>query len=214
MADTKEYRLPRWAPRVSKVKIERLYRDSGRGLLDNDLIDEVGYALYARCESMLEVTEILRTGQPKCPECRTVLPRRNWQSDEELMCPACDWSCSAKAYNKTYARKNLGTGGLDKEIREFMHRFESARSYGDKLVLIDTLIHRFHWASEQGRPLATALIEGKMKDIMPFLDRLSYGDNIPPDVLKTRAEWRKKWSKNLWSKGRGQKSNNPFKDDI
>jgi hypothetical protein len=81
-------------------------------------------------------------------------------------------------------------------------------------VLIDTLIHRFHWASEQGRPLATALIEGKMKDIMPFLDRLSYGESIPPEVEKTREEWRRKWEKNLWSKGRGQRPNKSAQDNT
>lgn len=214
MADESEYRLPTWAPRVSKVKIERLYRGSARGLLHEDLIDDVGYALYARCESMLEVTEILRTGRPRCPECRAVIPKRNWQPDEELVCPACEWRCPAQAYNKTYARKNFGTGGLDEEIREFMRKFASARSPGDKLVLIDTLIHRFHWASAQGRPLAAALIEGKMKDIMPFLDRLSYGENVPPEVTQMREEWRRKWADNLWSTSRGQQPNKTAGGDV
>jgi hypothetical protein len=190
---------------VSKDKIERLYRSCTNGVLDRDLIDEVGYALYARCQSMLEVTEIMRTGRPRCPDCGTVLPERNWEEpDEMLACPACDWVCPAQAYRKTYARKNLGTGGLDEQIREFMHGFESARAYGDKLVLIDTLIHRFHWCSEQGRPLATALIAGTMKGTMAFLDRLSYGDSVPDAVHRTREEWRRTWAKNEWSHGRGQ----------
>lgn len=205
MADRSQYRLPRWAPRVQKPKIERLYHSCTEGILDKDLIDEVGYALYARCQSMLQVTEIQRTGRPKCPACGTILPRRNWSDpDEMLACPACDWRCPAQTYQKTYARKNLGTGGLDQEIREFMRGFESARSYGDKLVLIDTLIHHFHWRSEQGRPLATALIAGNMKSTMAFLDRLSYGDSVPDEVHRTRAEWRQTWARNEWSHGRGQ----------
>ena len=109
-------------------------------------------------------------------------------------------------------RKNLGTGGLDEEIREFMRGFRSAESYGEKLVLIDTLIHRFHWGSDEGRPLATALIEGKMKDIMPFLDRLSYGDGVPEEATRTREEWRRKWADNPWSKGRGQRPKRRSKD--
>jgi hypothetical protein len=48
------------------------------------------------------------------------------------------------------------------------------------------------------------LIEGKMKASMEFLDRLSYGDHVPAEVSRTREEWRKKWSENPWSKGRGQ----------
>jgi hypothetical protein len=205
MADKSRYRLPTWAPRVRKDKIERLYHSCTNGILDQDLIDEVGYALYARCQSMLEETEIVSTGRPKCPACATVLPKRNWgHPDEILVCPACDWTCPAQTYKKTYARKNFGTGGLDEQIRAFMRGFASARSPGDKLVLIDTLIHRFHWSSEQGRPLAAALIAGNMKGTMAFLDRLSYGDAVPDAVHRTREEWRHTWVKNEWSHGRGQ----------
>jgi len=66
-----------------------------------------------------------------------------------------------------------------------------------------------HWVSADsagGRPGAASLIEGKMKDIMPFLDRLSHGDNIPPQVAQTREKWRKKWSNNPWAHGKGQGS--------
>ena len=77
------------------------------------------------------------------------------------------------------------------------------------MLLIDSLIHRFHWESENvvdGRPGATSLIEGKMKDIMAFLDGISYGDNIPPEIERTREEWRRKWRENAWSQGKGQSS--------
>jgi len=205
MADKAEYRLPRWAPRVRKTEIERFYRSTVDGTMDHDPVDEVGYGLYARCKSLLEVREIMVTGRPKCPVCGTVLPQFNyWSPDEMLHCPKCDWECPAKAYKKTISRKNLGPGGLEDEIRAFMRGFETARSYGEKLVLIDTLIHRFHWNSEQSRPLATSLIEGSMKSTMAFLDRLTYGDSVPEEVLRTREQWREAWAKNEWSHGRGQ----------
>jgi hypothetical protein len=198
------YRVPTWAPRVRKDQIERLYKGSATGVIDEDLVDEVGHGLYVRCQSMLEVSEIRRTGRPRCPECSAVLPARTWAANEMLRCPSCAWICPARAYDRTSSRKNLGTGGLDDSIREFMKRFKSTRSYGEKLVLIDALIHLFHWSSEQGRPLATALIEGDMKGTMAFLDRLSYGDDLPEDVNRTRAEWRRTWARNGWSHGRGQ----------
>lgn len=50
-----EYVLPKWAPRVPKALIARLYETSARNLLDDELVDEVGYALLVRCESMLDV---------------------------------------------------------------------------------------------------------------------------------------------------------------
>ena len=203
MTDNTGYRLPRWAPRIAKRAIERLYLSSAKGILDKDLVDEVGYALYARCESLLQATQI-RSGQPKCPGCGTLFPKAWRQPDEELVCLTCDWRCPLRVYRKTYARRYLMTGGMDDEIRRFMRRFASARSHNDKMVLMDTLIHLSHWASDQGQPLATSFIEGKMKDIMPFLDRLSYGDNTPPEIAQTREEWRRKWARNHWSKGRGQ----------
>ena len=97
-------------------------------------------------------------------------------------------------------------------MKNFVQKFSTARSHGDKLVLIDTLIHRFHWESATsagGRPAACSLIEGKMKDIMPFLDRLSYGDNMQPEIEQAREEWRKKWAGNPWSKGKGQQPKKP-----
>ena len=83
-----------------------------------------------------------------------------------------------------------------------MASFPKAKSVGDKVVLIDTLIHRYHWetSDKAGRPVSAGLIEGKMIDIMPFLDELSYGDNVPPEVEATRAEWRRKWSEHGYRK--------------
>jgi hypothetical protein len=43
-----------------------------------------------------------------------------------------------------------------------------------------------------------------MKSTMAFLDRLSYGDSVPDEVLRTREQWRQTWAKNEWSHGRGQ----------
>ena len=43
----------RWASRVNPATIRRLYETDARGIVDEDLIDEVGFALYARCQSIL-----------------------------------------------------------------------------------------------------------------------------------------------------------------
>ncbi len=205
MKPNNEYTLPKWAPRVRKSKIEALYVNSANGIVDEALIDDVGFSLYARCLSMLDVSESV-WGRPKCPECDTTI-NRTWEPDEMLRCTHCDWQCPWQAYQKTYQRKNLNAGGMKEFVEEFVRKFESTRSYADRLVLIDTLIHRFHWeqsGASGGRPGACGLIEGKMKDIMPFLDRLSYGDQIPEEIDRTREEWRKKWSRNPWSHGKGQ----------
>ena len=46
-------RLPTWAPRVPKALIRRFYETDAKGIYDEELIDEVGYALLARCQSFI-----------------------------------------------------------------------------------------------------------------------------------------------------------------
>ncbi len=41
----------RWAAPVRQDKIRRLYETDARGLTDEALIDDVGLALYLRCQS-------------------------------------------------------------------------------------------------------------------------------------------------------------------
>lgn len=205
MTDNSSYQLPVWGPRLSKLQIERLYQSCGRGLLDEELIDDVGFSLYSRCTSMLEVSEAIR-GNPPCPRCRAAA-----QLDDDpnpfARCDHCGWLCPWDLYQKTYQRKGLFAGGLEPFIKEFVQKFPATSSYRERVVLIDNLIHRFHWESTgvtDGRPGATSLIEGKMKDIVAFLDRLTYGDDIPPEIARTRQEWREKWQANAWSRGKGQ----------
>ena len=178
---------------------------SGRGILDEELIDEVGFALVARCESMLKVREAV-CGRPPCPVCGATA--RLLRGENPMAeCDSCGWNCPWKLYQKTYQRKNLSAGGMAPTAGDFVRDYSIAKSPGEKLVLIDTLIHRFHWESATsggGRPGACNLIEGKMKDIMPFLDRISYGESVPDEVKETREQWRKKWSNNPWSQGKGQ----------
>lgn len=124
-------------------------------------------------------------------------------------CAACGWLCSWDLYQKSYQRKGLFAGGLEPFVKDFVHKFLATPSYRARMVLIDQLLHRFHGESDgnpNGRSGATSLIEGTMKNIVAFLDRLTYGDDIPPELDHTREEWRRKWRDNTWSTGKGQGS--------
>ena len=207
MAHTPIYQLPVWAPRLSKVQIQRLYQSCGRDLLDETLIDDVGFSLYSRCISMLQVSDAIR-GNPHCPVCDT-MAQVEQDSLPIVRCAHCGWRCPWEQYQKTYQRKGLFAGGLEPFVKDFVHSFPATQSHRERMLLIDRLIHRFHWESENvedGRPGATSLIEGTMNDIMAFLDGISYGDTIPPEIERTRAAWRRKWRENAWSHGKGQSS--------
>jgi len=194
MAEEPEYVLPKWAPRVPKKLIARMYEASGKGLLGEDLVDEVGYAFLARAQSMLDVS-LRYEGKVSCVLCGTHVETVGWR-DKMIDCPNCEWVCSWVAYKKTIKHKKLHAGGMRPFLEAYITGYPKAKSIGEKVVLIDTLIHRYHWetSDKAGRPGSAGLIEGKMVDIMPFLDQLSYGENVPPEVEATRAEWRRKWS--------------------
>jgi hypothetical protein len=203
--DEDEFQLPVWSPRVSKSKIARLYKSFGRGIVDEELIDEVGFSLLARSESVLAVT---RAGEGRgvlCPSCGSLLPWACWR-DEYLECESCGWRCPSQAYKKTYKYKHLFAGGMKPFLEEFVREFPRARTPSDRFILIDTLIHRYHWENvgRGGRPGACCLIEGKLKDIMPFLDGLSYGEKVPEEVRATREAWRKEWRDSRWNRKRGE----------
>ena len=49
--------IPVWAERVAQRKIRRLYENDAKGIYDEALIDDVGYALFARCQSFITANE-------------------------------------------------------------------------------------------------------------------------------------------------------------
>ena len=193
MPNERTSELPTWAPRVSRAQIERLYRCSGKGILDDELIADVGFALYARCESILKVKDAMR-GQLLCPRCDTRIQRTcHVSDDEEMRCAQCGWQRTWQDYRSTFEGKLLNAGDMERFCREYLNVFRATRAAGEKLVLIDTLIHRLHGELVGGnKPGAYAFIEGDIDDVASFLDRLTYGEQMPEDIKKTRDAWRKR----------------------
>ena len=64
----------RWAPRVPRAAVRRLYETDALGIVDEVQIDAVGYALYARCRSILQVTAA-HAGRVVCPRCAAPVDR-------------------------------------------------------------------------------------------------------------------------------------------
>ena len=60
---------------VLPAKIRRLYESDAQGMLDQDLLDDVGYSIHVRCRDILEVSEA-RRGHVKCRSCENVIQRQ------------------------------------------------------------------------------------------------------------------------------------------
>ena len=194
--------LPVWAPRVPRWKIRRLYETDAQGIYDDELIDEVGYALLARCESFLAAVEATQ-GRARCPRCGAIV--RHERRKEELLRCACGWELTWGAYFKTIQHKQLsGVEPVLSLFRDYVARFPAAASPRSKMLRIDELIHGFHYFYKTGgptRPVAVNLIEGRLGQVIAFLDSLTYGEASTPGLRAAYDEWDEKLlqSERRWS---------------
>ena len=186
-----------WAPRVPKQKLRRLYESEARGLLDQVLLDDVGLMLYLRCQSILQVEEACR-GRVPCPQCEALVVRPDRRPEEEMLhCDGCGWEMRWQEYAKSFRRKQLRVGGARRVFSRYVQQYPRAQSPGDRMLLVDLLIHAFHvhvfaWAQgpQPTRPVCPNLIDAKLHELLPFLDSLAYGDGTPPERRATREAWR------------------------
>lgn len=204
--------LPPWAPKVPQWKIRRLYETDSNGILDTDQIDEVGWALWERCDSILTVTAA-HYGQVRCPICSTVSERQApWSADEQVQCTHCDWHIPWAAYHQSYRGKQLfGANAVD-IFETYYQAFPREQAANRKMVLIDHLIHAFHVGlKEIGRPVAANLIEGSLGEVVRFLDELTSSQKSATGLGSSQEAWRRalvaaEWSRNFidWAETKEQ----------
>ena len=181
---------PRWSPRVPKWKIRRLYERDAMGICDEDLIDDVGYALLARCKSFLEANMAVR-GRAPCPACGHVIVH-DGNRETTLCCETCGWTLTWGEYLATIQGKQLsGAEPVLELFGRFVRDFLAAPSARERMYQIDRLLHGFHWHQKYGatRPVAVNLIKGRLTDVIEFLDSLSYGEESTPGLRETHRQW-------------------------
>lgn len=181
---------PTWSRRVPKHKIRRLYEYDAKGLQDDELVDEVGFSLLSRCKSFIEANLAVR-GQAPCPVCDHSVTH-HCKKEEMLTCDVCGWRLSWGEYFGTIQKKQLsGAEPVIELFEAYVHRFPLTKSYQEKMVQIDRLIHGFHWHQKLGatRPVAVNLIQGRLSDVIEFLDTLSSSEGSSPGLDDTRREW-------------------------
>ena len=191
MAKTRHDR-PTWAGRVPRHKIAELYKKEALGICDEVLIDDVGIGLLVRIEHIFRAKNA-NSGLASCPLCQRDIPH-DFDPAFLLRCESCNWELVWAEYQKSYQGKHLIASGMTDFLKEYVEKYRVARSPQEKLILIDTLIHRYHWELEGGLtgPGARDLIGGKPSEVIDFLNHLSYGTSSSPEILATREEWLEK----------------------
>ena len=180
---------PTWAGRVPRHKIAELYKKDALGIHDEELIDEVGIGLLVRIEHIFRARDA-NSGLASCPFCRCEIVH-DFDPAFLLRCDSCNWELAWGEYQKSFKGKHLIAAGMTAFLKEYVEKYRVARSPQDKMILIDTLIHRYHWELEGGLtgPGARDLIGGKPAEVIDFLNNLSYGTGSNPEILSTRQEW-------------------------
>jgi endogenous inhibitor of DNA gyrase (YacG/DUF329 family) len=191
----------RWSPRVPKWKIRRLYELDAQGIVDEALLDDVGITLLLRCRDIITIDEAQR-GRVKCPRCakqkkRTLIDRAYDTGDvrdEVITCPECGWRITWGEYALSFRRKQLNSGGALTAFERYIRDYRAARRPQQKMLAIDRLIHEFHYSLRAQpdlpcRPVGVNLIQGKLGDVVRFLDELTYGRQTTEGLKENRAAW-------------------------
>ena len=193
----------RWSPRVTRWKIRRLYESDAKGMLDKELVDDVGFALLLRCRDILTIDEAKR-GRVRCPRCAkqrqyTIIARapRTRKSDvrnEVLVCPKCGWQITWGQYALSYKRKQLNAGGATRAFEAYIRDYKAAQTPNERFLAIDRLIHEFHYSLRNqpdlpSRPVGVNLMSGKLADVLRCLDGLAYGPKSAVGLKKGWVKW-------------------------
>lgn len=186
-----------WSPRIKMSPIARLYRLDALGLQDEDLLNEVGYGLFLRCRSILMVTV---AKQVDCPQCGALIEcaAQRWSRENPLLCGQCSFKATYGQWRDSWRKQELMGGNAVPIYRAYFAAYPTAKTYPEKLLLVDRLIHAFHFSMRQGRtfrPVAQQLIEGNAEKVLAFLDRLSAVDYATGELNASGAEWQQRLEK-------------------
>ena len=164
----------RWAPFLPTQKLVRLYEANAAGMLDDELLDDVGWRLWERLSDVLRVS----SGRVRCPRCETELQVRapGRDPDELVSCPGGDWATTPRRWHASWEHRGLN--GHCPEFRAYVEQWPAARSARDRMLLIDAVVHALHVASRDDLPgnfAARNFLEGSRPKIVALLDELALG---------------------------------------
>lgn len=74
------------SPRVKPWRIRRLYHFTRFGIYDDDLLLDVGWGLFSRCQDVLMRMKA-RSGQVPCPQCKNIVYRSKYTQQRQIQTP-------------------------------------------------------------------------------------------------------------------------------
>lgn len=184
----------RWAPKIRLELLGRLYAGSAEGLMDEDLLDDVGIRLYLRCESIVMISR----KELFCPSCgRKISFSTDSGQAGQAECTACGYACTLEQFRKSFQHRDLWQGNAGTCFLKYYQEYSGHKTAGQKIIAIDTLIHSFHIDAKRNLPnraAANNLIEGSLEDVVDFLDKLSGVSPENDEVFRKTAHemWKRR----------------------
>lgn len=163
----------RWPAKVSRRKLEQLYISEARGLLDEDLLDDVGFSFFARCDQALKIRELMDKGQLICHNCGALLSAKSYTDPIEC---ACGYSYTYREYRRSCNSASMPGGRATPIFKAFADGWQRCSDAKSKMLLIDRLVHECHvtlMSGEKGRSVCMNLIEGTTAQLSEMLERLA-----------------------------------------
>ncbi|MDR0324895.1 MAG: hypothetical protein LBI19_02210 [Oscillospiraceae bacterium] len=171
--DPERFNRFKWASKVSRSKLIRLYQSEAQGLLDENLLDDVGYSFYTRCKQAKEARKAMEKGQIVCHTCdKALMPA---DDTAVAFCP-CGYSYTYREYRRSCNAANMPGGRADPVFRSFAEKWPGCKSSTEKMLLIDWLVHECHvtiMSGEKGRSVCVNLIEGTHAQLRDMLEMLA-----------------------------------------
>ena len=166
-----KYNVFQWPEKLDIYKLNKLYMQDAKGIQDEVLADEIGLMLYLRCKYGKEDMERMERYIIRCHGCGADLA-----GEGDFRQCSCGRQYSYKEYRRNYRRNNMPTGAAEKIFNLFIQNWERAKSYREKIMLIDTLLHEFHLLLVSGathRPVAMNFIDGSRSSVEQIINSLA-----------------------------------------
>ena len=187
----------KWAAKIQPGILKKFYAMCKSGVIDNELVDDVGLRLYKRCEAILMVAQ----GAFYCPDCANKISvDLNASRNQECGCNNCGFIYTAAEFHESYRRRELLQDDAYTYFGKYYSEYMNCTTNDEKIIMIDTLIHLFYVETKTGainRAVGNNLIEGSLKQVVALLHELS-GIQPESDIIFAKTAnlmWRRRRSR-------------------
>lgn len=185
--DLDKFNKFKWCKKIPRNDLLKLYQSEAKGMVDQELLDEVGFAFYTRCKQAHDARACMERGEILCHHCGAVLKANRVSladsavikraSDNLPLNCECGHSYTYREYRRSYMAVNMPGNRATPIFEYFEQHWSGCRNATQKMILIDWLIHQCHitlMSGAKGKSVCENLIEGTRKQILDLILKLAY----------------------------------------